>query len=160
MKRASLPQWGGPVAKSLKVTSYTYAAVASLTAALAANGMLAAGPLGAAGKALVVAVVFVSLAGVTTALSADVFSRSSQAVANLRSIGASQAKISGAVATSVVVFGAGGALLGAAAGAGLAALVSSSPVGTSLFDALAMVVASSAAVATGAFAGGRISWRR
>ena len=160
MKRASLPQWGGPVAKSLKITSYTYAAVGSLTAALTANGMLAAGLLGSVGKAVVVAVVFVSLAGVTSALSADIFSRSSQAVANLRSIGASQVKISAAVATSVVVFGAGGALLGAAAGAGLAALVSPSPAGASLIDALALVVASSAAVVTGAFAGGRASWRR
>lgn len=147
------------MAKSLKITSYTYAVVASLAAAVAANGMLAAAPLGAAGKAAVVAVVFVSLAGVTAALSADVLSRSSQAVANLRSIGASQGRISGAVASSVVVFGAGGALVGAAAGAVLAALVSSSPPGASLFDALALIIASSAAVATGAFAGGRLSWR-
>lgn len=152
---------GGMVARSLKVTSSTHIVVTAVSAGVALNGMVAIQALGMTAQIVLIAVVFASLAAGSWAISMDVFTRSSQAVASLRSIGASRGTISTAVISSVLVYGAGGSALGAAIGAALgAALVNpGAALASVITEVVAVVVASSAGIAAGVYAGGRAAWR-
>ncbi|MDG6919958.1 MAG: hypothetical protein JRN59_00325 [Nitrososphaerota archaeon] len=160
MKAGSLLPRGGPVARSLKITGSTHLMVAAFSAAVALNGAAAAQALGAGGLAVATAVVFASLAACSAALSVDILRRSSKTVADLRSIGASSSSISSAIFTSVLAFGAAGSAVGAVAGALLGSLLAGPALSLStLYGVLVVVVASSAALATGTYAGGRATWR-
>ncbi|MDE1854162.1 MAG: hypothetical protein KGI38_10535 [Thaumarchaeota archaeon] len=151
---------GSMVTRSLKITGPTRMIVAAVSAAVALDGMVAILALGPVGQAVLFAVLFASLAAGSWAVSVDVLKRSSQAVDNLRSIGASSGAISSAVAGSLIVYGAGGSALGAVVGAGLglALLGSGTAVASALLEAFAVVVASSAAITVGVYGGGRAVW--
>ena len=160
MKPEAVLQRGGPVARSLRITGSTHALAAAFSAAIALNGMIAAAALGALGQAAVVAVVFASVAACSAAVSVDVLNRSAKAVADLRSIGASRGSISSALFGSMVAYGATGAALGGAAGAAIGGALLGGAFGAqAMLEVLAVVAASSCAVATGAYAGGRAAWR-
>lgn len=148
------------VARSLKVTRSTHGVVAVINAAVAANAMVALGPLGYMGQAVLVAVVFASVAATVLAVCTDIFNRSSQTVANLRSIGATSGSLSSAVAFSLIIYGSAGSVVGAAAGGALAAGLGSGVLSASLLiGVVAVVISASAATAAGAYAGARMSWR-
>jgi hypothetical protein len=148
------------VSRSLRITGSTRMVVAAVSGAVALNGTIAMQSLGAAGQAVVVAVVFASVAVGALAISNDVFARSSQAVASLKSIGASRRSMSAAVAASVVVYGALGSAAGALAGGALGAgLAGGGFDGGLLVEASAVVASSCAAIAAGVYAGGRAAWR-
>ena len=151
---------GGVVARSLKMTRVTYALVGVANASIAANSVVAIGYSAFAGQMTLYGFLFASMAMVATAISADVFARSGQAVSSLRSIGASRNSISLVVTTTVLVYGAAGAILGAvlgtAIGMGIGGLATS--VDTA-FTALIVVTISAVATATGVYAGARLTWR-
>ena len=160
MKAGSLMQRGGPIARSLKITGSTHLMVATFSAAVALNGAAAAQALGAGGLAAVTAVVFASLAACSAAISVDILRRSGKTVSDLRSIGASSSSISSAIFGSVLVYGAAGSALGAVVGALLGSLFAGPGLALSTaYGVLAVVVASSAALAIGTYAGGRATWR-
>lgn len=134
--------------------------VAAVATAVAANATVAVQFTGLGGEIVLLALIFGSLAIGTSAISADIYARSSQTVSNLRSIGASSRSISSAVLLPVLVFGIAGSALGAGVGAGLG-LTLGGPGGpvTILTEVLAVILTSSAASAAGVFAGGRAAWR-
>lgn len=158
MKAEALMPSGGPVAKSLKITGSTRLLVAALAGAVSLNAAMAAQYPGLAGRAVAVAVVFVTLGLASTAVCADILKRSGQVVSNLRSIGASRGNILSAVAGSLLLYCALGSAIGAAAGAPVGAALAGSAAGT-LVSALEIVAASTAAFGVGIFAGGRMTWR-
>ncbi len=160
MKASSLIQRGNPVARSLKITGSTHLMVATFSAAVALNGAAAAQALGVAGLAVVVAIVFASLAVCSAAISVDILRRSGKTVSDLRSIGASSSSISSAIFSSVLAYGAAGSAVGAVVGAVLGSVLAGPGFALSTaYGVIAVVVASSAALATGTFAGGRATWR-
>lgn len=160
MKAGAIVQRGGPVARSLKITGTTHAMFAAFSAGAALNGAVAALALGVAGDLVVVAAIFSTLALCSAAVSADVLNRSSKAVADLRSMGASRAAISTALFGAVVIYGAAGAAIGGLAGAGLGSVLLGSSIGTrTALVIIAVVGASTAAQAAGSYAGGRSAWR-
>ncbi len=142
------------------MTRATYALVAVANAAITANAMVAIGYSSFAGQLALEAFLFASMALIAFAVSADVFARSGQAVSSLRSIGASKASLSMVVATTVLVYGAAGSVLGAglggAIGMGLEGL--SAGLGTAV-NAVIVVVVSASATAAGVYAGARTAWR-
>ena len=148
------------MSKSLRITGSTRLMVSAFSAAVALNGMVAIRALGPVGQGVLFAVIFVSLSAGAAAVSVDIFNRSSQAVSNLRSIGASRWSISSAVVNSVLVYGAVASTVGAALGAALGSVLAGSGLGVlALFEVLAVAVASAAALAAGVYAGGRVTWR-
>ncbi len=148
------------VARSLRISGATHATVATVSAAVALNGMVAMQFLGSAGQAVLLGVIFATLAAGLAAISVDLYSRSIQTISNLRSIGASRGGISQAVAFSMVVYGGAGAVVGTAAGAGVGAAFGSSGISATSYvvDFVAVLVASSAAIAAGVYAGVRTRW--
>ncbi len=148
------------VARSLKITKATHMTVAVVVAAVALNASIAIQYLGALGQAVLLTLIFLSVAGGLAAISADIYSRSGQAVNSLKSIGASSKSISYAVIVSVVGYGAAGAVLGAAAGAGVGAALGGAGASatTVLLESLGVIVAASSATAAGVYAGVRL-WR-
>jgi hypothetical protein len=160
VKAETILERGGAVARSLRITGATHLMVAAISGAMALNGMLAALALGFVGEVVVIFVVFVSLAGCSAAISVDVLNRSGKAVADLRSIGASRGNISMAIFGSNLIYGALGAVLGGAIGAGMGFSLMGGAFGTqAVVDLFAVVVASAAALAAGSYAGGRMTWR-
>lgn len=148
------------VSRSLRITGSTRMIVAAVSGAVALNGTIAMQSVGTAGQLVVVAVIFASMAVGALAISNDVFTRSSQAVASLKSIGASKRSISMAVVTSVVIYGAAGSALGAVVGGALGAgLVGGAFGGGLLVEVFAVVASSCAAIAAGVYAGSRAAWR-
>ena len=125
------------------------------------NAAIAMQFLGMWGQLVLLTIVFVSLAAGASALSVDVYSRSSQVVSNLRSIGASRTSVSSALAVSMLGSGAGGAAIGGVAGVLLGAALAGAGMvgGTLLVQLVAVVFAASAGIAVGTFSGGRASWR-
>ena len=95
------------------------------------------------------------------AVSADVFTRSSQAVASLRSIGASTGSLSWAVLGVVLTWGVAGAVLGCGVGAALElGLAGTAGAGIALLsEVVEVVIASAAAMAAGVFVGASMAWR-
>ncbi len=149
---------GQVIARSLKITRATSTLVAAVTAAVALNAMVAMQFIGSAGQIALLALVFISLAIGSLAVSVDVYSRSSQAVANLRSIGASKGSISSALAVAVVGYGAVGAVLGAAVG-GVTGLALGGGWGVSLLaESVGVIAVASGATAIGFYVGARRAW--
>ena len=104
--------------------------------------------------------IFGSLAIGTSAISADIYARSSQTVTNLRSIGASSRSISSAVLIPVLVYGIAGAGVGAGVGAGIGIALGGPGGPVNVFiEVVAVILTSSAASAAGVFVGGRAAWR-
>jgi hypothetical protein len=160
VKAETILERGGAVARSLKITGSTHAMVAAISGAMALNGMLAALALGFIGEVVVIGVVFVSLAGCSAAISVDVLNRSGKAVADLRSIGASRGNISMAIFGSILFYGALGAVIGGAAGAGIGfSLLGGASGSQTLIGLFAVVATSAVALAVGSYAGGRLTWR-
>ncbi|HEV2225504.1 MAG TPA: hypothetical protein VGR56_01715 [Nitrososphaerales archaeon] len=151
---------GQLLARGLKITRSTHFLVAAVATAIAANAMVAVQFTGLVGEIVLLALIFGSLAIGTSAISADIYARSSQTVSNLRSIGASSRIISSAVLVPVLGFGIVGSALGAGVGAGLGMTLGGSggPV-TILSEVFAVILTSSAASAAGVYAGGRAAWR-
>ncbi len=150
------------VVRSLKISTATHLVVASVAAGVAVNAAVAMQFLGVTGQAVLLAIVFLSLAAGASAISIDVYSRSAQVVSNLRSIGASSSSVSSAVVLSMVVYGAGGAALGGVLGSTLgAALGGAGILGVSLvIHMIAVVFAACAGLSAGIFFGARSSWHR
>ncbi len=149
------------VARSLKISTSTRLVVASMAAGVALNAAVAMQYVGLGGEFVLLAVVIASLAAASSAVSLDVFSRSSQVVANLRSIGASRGSVSSAVVVSMVGYGAGGAALGGVIGAMLGAALGGGALGGTMLVQLAAVIAAAAAgMSAGIFLGARAVWRR
>ena len=152
---------GDMVARSLSITRTTHALVAVVTAAVTLNAMVAMQFIGLLGQAVLLSLVFVTLAAGLSAVSLEVYSRSGQAVSNLRSIGATSGSLSKAVLVSIIGYGAAGSALGAAAGAGLGAALGGPSVAgvTALAEGVGVIVAASAATAAGVYLGARAAWR-
>ncbi|MDG7010874.1 MAG: hypothetical protein JRN57_02015 [Nitrososphaerota archaeon] len=160
MKAGALLERGGPVARSLRISGSTHVMAAAISAAVSLNGTIALQTLGVLGQAAVVAVVFLSVAACTAAISVDILGRSTKAVSDLRSIGASRWSISSALFGSMLVYGAAGSFLGGVVGATAGSALFGGALGAqTLAEVLAVLAASVGAVAAGAYAGGRITWR-
>src|SRR5579863_1136194 len=150
---------GNVVARSLKITRATHVLVAALMAAVCTNVMVAMQFVGLGGQAALVVLIFATVALATSAVSADLFSRSGQAVANLRSIGASMRSLSTAVLTAVLVWGVIGASVGTGLGLAMGLLLGGTSAGSSIFlDGGVVICASAAAIAAGVYAGAKMSW--
>ena len=150
---------GQLLARSLKVSKSTHIVVASVAAAVAANAAAAILMTGTVGQIALLALIFVTLAAGTSAISSDIYLRSSQTIANLRSIGASNSSLSSAVFFSVIGYGIAGSALGAGLGAALGVVLGGQGGVVSLSIAvLGVILASSAAAAAGVYAGGRRAW--
>jgi len=125
------------------------------------NAMIAMQCVGFDAQLALLAIVFVTLAVGTLALSSDLYSRSSQTVSNLRSIGASKGAISSAFALAIVAYGVAGAVVGVAAGSALGFALGSSGAGaiSLVVESLGVMVAASTATSAGFYAGARSAWR-
>jgi len=158
MSRGLSVHEGQLVARSLKVTKSTHLLVASIAAGVAVNASVAMQFTGAVGPFALSALIFASLSIGTWAISSEIFSRSSQTVSNLRSIGATSRSLSSAVLVPILVYG----VLGSAVGAGAGAIIGVSlggPIGLGVFfETLSVVLSSAAAAAVGVYAGGRRAW--
>ncbi len=152
-------QEGQLLSRSLKVSRSTHLLMATVSGGVASNAALAMQLLGTPGQVAALAIVFVSLAAGTLAVSSDIYSRSSQAVSNLRSIGASSRSLGVAVFMSLIGYGVAGAAFGGAIGAILGlSFASGGDMLHALIAILAVVVTSSVAEAFGVYAGGRKAW--
>ena len=148
------------LARSLKVSKSTHLVVATVAAAVAANAAAAIQLIGLGGQIALLLLIFVTLALGTSAISSDIYARSSQTISNLRSIGASSRSLSSAVFFSVIGYGVAGSALGAGVGAALGvALGGQGGAVTILVAVLGVILASSAAAAAGVYAGVRRTWR-
>jgi predicted lysophospholipase L1 biosynthesis ABC-type transport system permease subunit len=148
------------LARGLKITRSTHLVVAAVATAVAANATVAVQFTGLAGQVVLIGLIFGSLAVGTSAISADIYSRSSQTVSNLRSIGASSKSISSAILIPVLSFGIAGSALGAVVGAALGVILGgSSGTPTLIIEVISVIVTASAASAAGVYAGGRAAWR-
>jgi len=150
---------GALLARSLKVTRSTHLVIATATAGIAANAGMAFLFTGLAGQVGVLALIFVTLALGTSAISTDIYARSGQAISSLRSIGATSGSLSSAVFFSVIGYGVAGSALGGAVGAGLGlSLGAQGGAASVLIAIMAVVLTSSVAAAAGVYAGGRRTW--
>jgi predicted lysophospholipase L1 biosynthesis ABC-type transport system permease subunit len=160
MSRGLSVNAGNLVARSLRVTRSTHLLVASIAAAVASNAALAMQFAGLIGLIVAPVLIFATLTVGVSAISSEIYSRSSQAVSNLRSIGASSRSLSSAVLIPVLIYVVLGAALGAIVGAGLGmAMAGSQGAAALLMDIPAVVLACSAASAVGVYVGGRAAWR-
>jgi len=159
MSRGVSLQEGQLLSRSLNVSRSTHLVVASLAAAISANAAAAIQLIGLTGQIALLVVIFVTIAAGTSAISSDIFARSSQTISNLRSIGASRGSLSSAVFFSVIGYGVAGSALGAGVGAALGvALGGQGGAFSILFAVFGVILASSAAAAAGVYAGGRGTW--
>jgi len=149
------------VARSLKISGATHMVIASVSAGVAVNAAVAMQFLGVGGEAAILAMAFLSLAAAACAVSMDVYSRSSQVVSNLRSIGASRNSVSSAVILSLIGYGGGGAALGGLIGVALGAGLRSSGAlgGVLVIQLVVVVLAACGGISAGIFYGARVSWR-
>jgi len=142
------------------VSKSTHVVVATVAAAVAANAAAAMQLTGPFGQVAILCLIFATLAIGTTAISTDIYARSSQAISNLRSIGASSGSLSRAVFLSVIGYGIAGSALGAGIGGALGFTLGGQGGATSIMLAvIGVILASSAAAAIGVYAGGRRNWR-
>ncbi|MDG7007175.1 MAG: hypothetical protein JRN06_02890 [Nitrososphaerota archaeon] len=150
------------VARSLKISAATHLVVASVAVGVAVNAAVAMQFLGVTGQAVLLAIVFASLAAGGAAVSVDVYSRSAQVVSNLRSIGASSGSVSSAVVLSLIGYGAGGSALGGVLGTTLGAALGGAGIlgETLLVHMVAVVFAACTGLSAGIFFGARASWHR
>lgn len=113
-----------------------------------------------AGQVVLALLVFASLAAGISAVSSDIFSRSSQAVSNLRSIGATSRSLTSALAFPVFGYSLAGSALGAGLGVALGfSLGPAAGPSVTFLDVLAVIAVASAASVAGVYAGGRAAWR-
>lgn len=147
------------IVRSLKITGTTRSLVAAIAGAIALNSTVAIGYVGVAGEAVMLFVVFASLGLGSFAMSTDIYSRSSQTVANLRSIGATSKSISWSLASAMITYGVAGAAAGGAAGGAFGWAAGAGGGISILTDVVAVIVASAGGVAAGFYAGGRAAWR-
>ena len=149
------------VVRSLNISRATHLVVASTAGGVAMNAGVALQFGGVGGQALLLAVVFATVALASSAVATDVYSRSGQVVSNLRSIGASRTSVSSAVALSMLGYGAGGSALGGALGTLLgASLAGAGLQGYALLvELVAVVFSACAGVAAGVYLGARKGWR-
>ena len=149
------------IARSMKVTRTTQAIVGVISAGVAVNAMVAMQYLGVPGQAALLFMAALSIAVGSLVVSIDVYSRSSQAVANLRSIGASSGSISRALAIAIVGYGVAGAALGAIIGGSIGSAFGSGGASASglLVEAFSVIIASACATAGGFYLGVRMVWR-
>jgi hypothetical protein len=160
MSRGVSFQEGQLLARSLNVSKSTHLLVASVAAAVAANAATAIQLTGLTGQIALLGLIFVTLAAGTSAISSDIYVRSSQTISNLRSIGASGRSLTNAVFFSVFGYGVAGAALGAGVGAALGiALGGQGGAISAAIAVLGVILASSAAAAAGVYAGVRRTWR-
>lgn len=160
MRPAEALRSGQMIARSLRITGTTHTLVVVVSAAVALNASVAMQYLGLVGQVVLLAVVFASLSLGSLAISRDVYSRSGQAVANLRSIGATGSNTSRALAVAIVGYGIGGAALGAFAGSALSfALGAGTGAVSTLSESLAVMAAAAGATAAGFYEGARMTWR-
>ena len=160
MSRGFSVREGQLLARSLKVTRSTHLLVASVAAAVASNSTLAMQFMGLGGQLVMAGIIFICLALGTSAISSEIFSRSTQTISNLRSIGASSRSLSSAVTMSVLGYGLAGSALGALVGVGLGFVLGGASGANSLLIAvLVVLLASSAASMMGVFMGGKAAWR-
>ena len=160
MSRGVFLQEGQLLARSLKVSKSTHLVVATLAVAVAANAAAAIQLIGLVGQIALLSLIFVTLALGTSAISSDIYARSSQTIANLRSIGASSRSLSSAVFFSVIGYGVAGSTVGAGVGAALGmALGGQGGAAAVLVTVLGVILASSAAAVAGVYAGVRRTWR-
>ncbi|HYA55205.1 MAG TPA: hypothetical protein VED22_00260 [Nitrososphaerales archaeon] len=159
MSRGVSLQQGQLLARSLKVSRSTHLVVATVAAAVAANAAAAILLIGFPGQIALLGLIFVTLAAGTSAISSDIYARSSQTIANLRSIGASSRSLSSAVFFSVIGYGIAGSALGAGIGSTLGVALGGQGGAVSVLVAVVgVILASSAAAAAGVYAGGRRTW--
>jgi len=160
MSRDFAIEASGLVARSLRISRTTRLTVAAIVSAVALNASVAIQFLGAPGQGILLVLIFVSVALGLSTISMDLYSRSSQAVNNLRSIGATRKSISYAVIFSMIGYGAAGAVVGAVAGTGVGAALGSPGASiTSLaVDMAGVVIAASTATMAGVYVGGSL-WR-
>jgi cell division protein FtsX len=149
------------VARSLKVTRTTYLVVAATTAAVVTNATVAMGAMGLSGQMILLALTFVFVASAASAVSTDILSRSSQTIANLRSIGATRRSIFGGVLLAFIGWGLAGAVLGAGLGSAIGvALTSPSGAGLPYYgSAVFALVVAGGATASGVYFGVGMAWR-
>jgi hypothetical protein len=149
------------VARSLKVTRTTYMVIAATTAAVVANATMAMQTMALSGQLVVLAIIFVFVALASSAISADILGRSSQTLANLRSIGATRRSIYGGVLFAIIGWGLVGAVLGVGLGSLLgAALAGPSAAGLPYYGgAVLALVVSGGATASGVYFGVGMAWR-
>jgi len=160
MSRGVSLQEGQLLARSLNVSKSTHLVVATVAAAVAANAAAAIQLTGLAGQVALLSLIFVTLALGTSAISSDIYTRSSQTIANLRSIGASSRSLSSAVFFSVIGYGVAGSALGAGVGAAMGIALGGQGGAVSVLVAVVgVILASSAAAAAGVYAGVRRTWR-
>jgi hypothetical protein len=150
---------GDAVARGLKITRTTHMLVLAVVAGVASNATVAMQYSGLAGQIVLAVLIFASLAAGMSAISTDIYSRSSQTISNLRSIGATRGSISSAVTFPVLVYSAIGSVLGAGIGAAIGASFGHPGPGNIAVDVLAVVLTASAASVAGVYAGGRAAWR-
>ena len=150
MSRGVSLQEGQLLARSLKVSRSTHLVVATVAAAVAANAAAAMQLTGVFGQAALLALIFTTLAVGTSAISSDIYARSSQTISNLRSIGASRRSLSNAVFFSVIGYGVAGSALGAGIGGALGLTLGGQGGALSVEIAVvAVILASYAAAAAG-----------
>ena len=160
MSRGVSLQEGQLLARSLNVTKSTRQVIATVAAAVAANAAAAIQLTGLIGQISLLVLIFVTLSAGTSAISSDIYARSGQTIANLRSIGASRRSLSSAVFFSVIGYGVAGSALGAGIGAALGiAMGGQGGAVTIMVTVLGVILASSAAAAAGVYAGVRRTWR-
>lgn len=148
------------VVRSLGISTATHLVITATAAGIAVNAAVAMQFLSLAGQIVLLSIVFASLAAASSAISVDVYSRSSRVVANLRSIGASKNSVSSAVVVSMIGYGAGGAALGGVLGAALGAALGGANLGGAFLAQLVSVVtAACLGLSAGVFFGARTSWR-
>ncbi len=160
MSRASAVQASKMVSRSMRISRATHLAVATLAAAISLNVMVAVQFIGILGQAVLLAAVFCAVSVALTSISSDIYSRSSEAVSHLRSIGATSKSISKALALSMLTYGGGGALIGALAGAGFGEAFGTSGAGALalIVELTAVLITCAGSVAVGAYWGARVSW--
>jgi len=151
----------GVVAKSLKMTRATSVLVAALTAGISVNAMVAMQFVGGVAQAVLAGIVFGTLVISTSAVAADVFARSEQSIANLRSIGATLKSMTGAILGAVILWGVAGAILGTGAGSAIGTVSggSSATAVSVLVEGSVVILLSVAAMSAGVYLGARRSWR-
>jgi len=151
---------GQLLARSLNVSKSTHVVVASVAAAVAANAAAAMQLTGPFGQVAMLALTIATLSIGTSAISTDVYARSSQTISNLRSIGASRGSLARAVFFSLIGYGIAGSALGGGLGGALGLTLGGAGGAVSVAQSvLGVIFASSAAAAIGVYAGGRRNWR-
>ncbi len=147
------------LARSLKISRPMRLVVGTVAGAIAANAAAAMQLTSDTGEVAMIGLLFVSLALGTFAITSDIYSRSSQVVSNLRSLGANGRSISSAIFLAVIGYGAAGSALGAGVGTAVgASLGGQSSLVSSLVVVFAIVLTCSVAAATGVYVGGRRDW--